>query len=89
MSSEKLIPFRDADVLFPDGARPSRQQLHRWASHGTRGRKLRTVRVGARLYTTASAVAEFLRPDDPDDGIATAVVVTGPNGGKGGAHASV
>lgn len=39
---------------------PHISTLHRWATHGVRGVRLQTTRVGARFWTTAASLAEFL-----------------------------
>jgi hypothetical protein len=43
--------------------RPPNATVYRWMSKGVRGRKLASLRVGGRVYTTRSAVEEFLRED--------------------------
>lgn len=39
--------------------------LHRWATKGARGRRLRTWYVGGTRFTSLSAIHEFLGPSNP------------------------
>jgi hypothetical protein len=39
---------------------PHLSTLHRWARGGVRGVRLRTTRVGAKFWTTAASLADFL-----------------------------
>lgn len=43
--------------------RPPASTVYRWVDKGVRGRRLASVWVGGRVYTTRSAVEEFLRND--------------------------
>jgi hypothetical protein len=43
--------------------RPPSATVYRWMSKGVRGRKLASLRVGGRVYTTRTAVEEFLKED--------------------------
>jgi hypothetical protein len=68
------IPFSAPDArLTPSEAaalidsltqiRPPSSTVYRWMNKGVRGRKLTSLWVGGRVYTTRSAVEEFLRQD--------------------------
>lgn len=43
-----------------DGSAPDESTLFRWAFKGVRGVKLRVTRVGGRIFTTDTAITEFL-----------------------------
>jgi hypothetical protein len=57
---EQLVPLAGAADLFPPGTKLYYASLMRWASSGVGGVVLGTRRVGFRVYTTRSAVEQFL-----------------------------
>ena len=57
MFDEKLIPLKSLTKLLP--TKPSQATLYRWASVGTDGKKLKTRKVGARLFVTEKDVEDF------------------------------
>jgi uncharacterized protein DUF1580 len=61
--NESVLPLRDAADLIPRlrrGKRVHFSTLWRWATGGSRGVKLETVRVGSTLCTSREAVARFV-----------------------------
>lgn len=63
---KEYLTLGQAAKLCP--GRPSVSSLHRWATHGIRGNKLGSVRVGSKIFTTPEWVAEFLaRCNETDD----------------------
>ena len=55
----KLIALADVPKLLPRPVHVG--TVRRWARRGMAGRKLRSIRVGGRAYTTARCVSDFLR----------------------------
>jgi hypothetical protein len=55
---EDLVSLKEARSIFPD--RPSLSILYRWCKIGVAGVKLRTVRVGRKLFTTRDWVRDFI-----------------------------
>lgn len=62
---EKYIPLAEAAKLFP--ARLHIATVYRWAQKGFRGIKLRSIRVGHRVYTTPEDVEAFLQAINQSD----------------------
>jgi len=58
MKTTKYIPLKAASAKLP--GRPHLATLHRWTKKGVNGVKLRTWRVGNRVYTTEAALDDFL-----------------------------
>jgi len=58
-SGEELIPFRESLKFFP--TRPSKSLGERWLRDGARGSVLKTIKIGARRYTTKGAIDQFIR----------------------------
>lgn len=62
--AETLISLSDARKLpllrRNGGKSPDISTLVRWALRGVRGRKLQTILVGGRRFTSAEAVARFV-----------------------------
>lgn len=56
-TAQNLISLEAARELLP--VPTSIATLRRWAAVGVRGVRLRTTRVGKRLYCTAEDLAEF------------------------------
>ena len=61
--SEDVLSFRAAAKRLPPldaDHRIGAATLRRWASHGARGKRLETLRLGSRVLTTWQAVERFL-----------------------------
>lgn len=58
-----LLSLRDAAKSLPGKVHFS--TIWRWCTRGVGGRKLPVVRVGAILYTSRAALAEFCRGEEP------------------------
>lgn len=65
ISHETLLTMAEASALLP--GRPSLCALWRWRSRGVRGRKLETIIVGGRPYTSIEAIARFARHEGGTD----------------------
>jgi hypothetical protein len=63
--THKMIPFTQAADHVP--GRPHVATLHRWRLKGVRGRKLATILIGGRRWTSIEAIQAFLKPDDAPD----------------------
>lgn len=59
--TEGLIPITTAAKHFP--TRPSTATVWRWTLRGSRGRKLETLLIGGRRYTSRDAIDRFIRGD--------------------------
>ncbi len=59
-TTELWMTLSQAREELPLGARPRKETVTRWAVRGCFGIRLRSRRIGKRLYTTALAVQEFL-----------------------------
>jgi Protein of unknown function (DUF1580) len=57
--SPKLIALADVPKLLPRPVHVG--SVQRWARRGIDGRKLRSIRIGGRAFTTAKCVSDFLR----------------------------
>ena len=69
-SFEELIPLSSVAKLLPtraDGRRIHTATIWRWATSGSGGRRLRTVRLGRTHFTSSEWVREFLdfKPEVP------------------------
>ena len=73
ISSEQMLTLTQAAKLLP--GRPSVVTLWRWRSKGVKGRKLETVAIGGRTYTSREALERFARHDG---GNAEAVAIRTP-----------
>lgn len=62
---ENLVLLSRASALVP--GRPHASTLIRWALRGIRGRKLETVIVGGRRYTSVEAVRRFVEHGNAPD----------------------
>jgi hypothetical protein len=56
---DDFISLKEAAAFYP-GRRPHRATVFRHALQGVRGRKLETVLVGGRRYTTRQHVEDFV-----------------------------
>jgi hypothetical protein len=62
-TAEPVLPLTAAPALVAEltGAPPpSYETVGRWAIHGLRGKRLRTRRVGGRVYFTRADLEQFL-----------------------------
>jgi hypothetical protein len=57
LTAERLLTLSEAAALLP--GHPSIATLWRWRTKGIRGRRLETVIVGSRPYTTVEALQRF------------------------------
>jgi Protein of unknown function (DUF1580) len=55
--TENLRSFGEASKALP--GRPHVSTLHRWAGRGVRGRRLETVLIGGRRFTSLEALKRF------------------------------
>ncbi len=64
---EGLFSLEKARKMFPGP--PSMNTIHIWTSTGVNGVKLRTIRIGRRLFTDREAVEEFILAQnrEPDE----------------------
>lgn len=65
LRNEPLIPLGDVPKLkvfeaFEAGKRICVTTLWRWANHGIGGRKLETIKLGGRRYTSFAALERFV-----------------------------
>lgn len=60
VSTEELISLADAVKHYP-GTRPHRATVFRHAMRGVRGRRLETVKVGGKRFTSVEAIRRFAR----------------------------
>jgi hypothetical protein len=58
MLDEEFFRLKEVPALLPD--RPHLSTVWRWVTRGCRGVKLETIRIGARRYTSRSAVRRFV-----------------------------
>lgn len=57
ISTESLLSLADAARALP--GRPHASTLWRWRTRGVAGRKLETVSLGGRVYTSREALQRF------------------------------
>jgi len=57
INSETLIPLSEARSRFP--GRPSAATLWRWRLKGINGRRLESVALGGKIFTSIEALARF------------------------------
>ena len=57
ISSEKLLTLAEAAAILP--GRPSLCTLWRWRIRGVKGRKLESIAVGGKTYTSVEALQGF------------------------------
>lgn len=58
MRSEQLQLFAKAARSLPDS--PHVGTLHRWSRQGVRGRRLESIVIGGRRYTSVEALQRFV-----------------------------
>lgn len=57
VASERLMTLHEAAALLP--GRPSVATLWRWRTKGARGRRLESVALGGKVFTSAEAIQRF------------------------------
>lgn len=57
VATESLLTLPQAAALLPD--RPSVATLWRWRTKGCRGRKLESISLGGKVYTSSEAIQRF------------------------------
>lgn len=64
LQHEHLVSLKDATKHLPkrNGKRTHYSTLFRWATKGTRGRKLESVLIGGVRYTSLEALDRFSTP---------------------------
>jgi hypothetical protein len=65
IARESLIRMARVAAIVPD--RPSLCTIWRWRTRGVGGRKLETVTIGGRTYTSVEAVARFAHQQGGSD----------------------
>lgn len=60
IDGEPLITFNEAAPYLPTNCRPSLSTWWRWWRKGLKGRKLKTVCVGGKRYTTPTFIREWI-----------------------------
>lgn len=58
IARERLLTLPQACREIP--GRPSIRTLWRWVNQGIEGRRLESIRVGSRRFTSAEAIARFI-----------------------------
>lgn len=53
-----LVPIARAPALF--ASRPCVQTIRNWINDGIKGRRLRAVRIGVKIYISRGAAADFI-----------------------------
>ncbi len=61
IQTERLVTLAEATRILP--GRPSISTLWRWRHKGVGGRRLETVRIGGKRFTSREAIARFARQD--------------------------
>ena len=64
LATEQLLPLAEARAFLPD--RPSVCTLWRWRNKGARGRRLESVVLGGKVYTSVEALARFAHQQGGD-----------------------
>ncbi len=57
IADEKLVTLAEAAKLLPDC--PSAATLWRWRTKGARGRRLESITLGGKVYTSVEAIQRF------------------------------
>ena len=68
-ATESLIPWQQAAKHVPGD--PHISTLHRWRVRGVRGKKLETLLVGGKRFTSREALDRFIAAGNADDAPAT------------------
>ncbi len=63
VENEKVIPINEAPFVLPrrKGKRTHYQTVYRWATKGTKGSKLASVKIGGIRYTSMEALQRFCK----------------------------
>ena len=64
-SLDDLIPLDEARHVIP--GEPHLVTIRRWVASGVRGTRLKTVKVGNRVYTTRAAIPQFVKDSNRDE----------------------
>jgi hypothetical protein len=67
IETESLLTLAEASAMLP--GRPSMCAIWRWRMKGVRGRRLETVVIGGRPYTSREALARFARQQGGADAV--------------------
>lgn len=57
VATEKLLTLSEAAALLP--GHPSVATLWRWRTKGARGRRLESIAIGGKVYTSSEAIQRF------------------------------
>lgn len=57
-NASTYLSFAAASERIP--GHPSISTINRWSLRGVKGRKLKVIRIGGRVFTTAEFISEFL-----------------------------
>ena len=74
LSTETLIPWQQVAKFVP--GQPHLSTLHRWRLKGVRGRRLETLSVGGRRFTSLQAITRFIDAGNSSDAPQTAPTFT-------------
>ena len=66
---ETLVAWQRVSELIP--GQPHHSTLHRWRLRGVRGKKLETLLVGGKRFTSREAIDRFIAAGNADDAPAT------------------
>ncbi|MGD9719773.1 MAG: DUF1580 domain-containing protein [Pirellulales bacterium] len=79
IATEHLLTLAEAAQLLP--GRPSVSTLWRWRQKGVRGRRLETVLIGAKPYTSREALGRFAEQEGGDsDSVTSSCQPRSPGG---------
>lgn len=59
LEGEQLVPISEARNLIPLDQKPHAATIRRWA-WGLHGRRLESVKIGGRVYTSREALQRFI-----------------------------
>ncbi|MBI3839789.1 MAG: DUF1580 domain-containing protein [Planctomycetia bacterium] len=65
LTTESLLTLNEASALLPD--RPSVCTLWRWRTKGARGRRLETIALSGKIYTSIEALSRFAEQQGGDN----------------------
>ena len=79
VTTERLLTLAEAANLLP--GRPSAATLWRWRVRGIRGKRLESVQVGAKIFTSFEALQRFaIQRGGPDESPGAAASPGRPGG---------
>ena len=64
--TEDVLSLSKVPSEFPDECRPHLSAVYRWIRTGVRGKKLASLRIGAKIVTSRQAVARFIEAIQQD-----------------------